>query len=236
MQKEKKRTCISFWIQITGILLVGVITSVVVLIMADHHDTQENVQTYTVTFADLDGTVIETIEVERGKGVHPPKLSYEGVFRGWSGAFNAVTADIEVHPQFHTITETNLFYFDTVYAEEGKTFALDLRVGGKVNVSSGTLTICYDTDVLTFQKADGMGDCTVTEDKAGELVIVFDGKTPITTQALLTQLQFRAERKDAYCTELSLSASDMKVVVDGQELPADCATINNKVYFLQEVG
>lgn len=118
MRKNKRKIGIPFWVQILAILLVGVLASGVVLLLApDKQQTapQETVVQHTVTFAYQDGTVIETKTVEEGKGVFPPVLETNGVFRGWSAGFNAVKADIEVHPVFYNIKEENLFYFDSVY-------------------------------------------------------------------------------------------------------------------------
>lgn len=230
---------IPFWIQIVAILLAGVIASGVAFLIARNSITthqNESQEKHTVTFAYLDGTVITTKEVSHGKGVFPPELTDEGVFRGWSNGFNAVVADVEAHPVYHSITENNLFYFDSVYVQEGTEFSLDICVGGYVSVSSGELTLEYDVEVLEFLELKDMVQCAVSETTKGELVICFNSDTAIKTETLLSQLRFVAKEKDAYATEVILKASNIKVVAEGQEMPADCATINNKVFFLQEVG
>lgn len=229
---------IPFWIQIVAILLAGVIASGVVFLLARNSITKhqnEKQEKHTVTFAYLDGTVITTKEVSHGKGVFPPELTDEGVFRGWSCGFNIVETDVEAHPVYHTITENNLFYFNSVYVQEGNTFFLNLCVGGNVSVSSGELTLMYDVDVLDFLGSEKTQQCTVTEPTKGKLVIQIESDTVIKTETLLSQLQFLAKEKDVYSTELMLQASDMKSFADGQEIPSDCATINNKVFFLQGV-
>ena len=234
-----KKIRIPFWLQIVAISLAGVLASGVAFWITQEYVSSrqnEELETHTVTFAYLDGTVIETKEVAHGKGTFPPELSNKGVFRGWSAGFNIVENDIEVHPIYYTIKENNLFYFDSVYIQEGKEFSLDVCVGGHVSVSSGELTLRYDPNVLDFLGSDDVKFCTVTESTMGELVICLEGKTAIKTQTLLSQLRFLAKEKDAYSTEITLKASNVKVIADGQEMPADCATINNKVFFLQEVG
>ncbi len=230
MHKEK-RIRIPFWLQILGILSLGVLASIAVWLAAPRPELPK----HTVTFAYLDGTVIETVEVEEGKGVYPPELPDEGVFRGWSKPFNAVTEDVEAHPRFHSIAENNLFYFHAVYVEEGTDFDLELYVGGSVSISSGELTVLYDPAVLTYQKAASLEGCEVTQVQSGELLVKFHRDTPLKEETLLSQLVFHAEEKDAYSTELVLQAENMKIAANGEQLPADCATINNKVYFLQEV-
>lgn len=231
---KRKKVHIPFWLQITCILLAGVLASGAVLLFFTIRE-KKQLETHTVTFAYLDGSVIETKEVEEGKGVYPPIIQSKGVFRGWSKAFNAVEHDLEVHPQFHTIAETNLFYFNSVYVKEGTDFTLDICLGGTVHISSGTLIINYDTNVLSYKSFEEMGNCLVTEENAGELHIQFSTETPLTEAGLLTQLSFYAKEKDAYCTQLDLRISDPVLHWEGKDMPADCATINNKIYFLQEV-
>lgn len=243
MQKNKRKMSIPFWIQILAILLVGVLASGVVLLFAPEKPQptpetppETNVVKHTITFAYLDGTVIETKTVEEGKGVFPPILETNGVFRGWSAGFNAVKADVEVHPIFYDIKEENLFYFDSVYVKEDTEFALDLYVGGKVNLSSGTITLSYDPDVLEFKNADGMESLDVSAYKDGELTITFSSDTPLNEKTLISQLTFYAKKKDAYSTQVNLSANNAVIVSDDKETTVNCATINNKIYFLQEVG
>ena len=174
MRKSMKKINIPFWIQILIILLIGVVASIIVLIVINKFGGLKNdLPEYTVTFAYSDGTVIEKKTVEEGKGVFPPEIEKTGVFRGWSAGFNSVRSDIEVHPVFHNISEENLFYFDSVYVKEGKKFTLDVYVDGKVSISSGTLLLSYDPEVLEYKKSKGLNSLNITEDTIGELVISF---------------------------------------------------------------
>lgn len=236
--KDKKMPPIPFWLQITGILMIGAFASLIIFLAAGFQGAgqTESLPKHTVTFAYLDGTIIETKEVEHGKGVFPPELDGEGIFRGWNVGFNAVTTDVEAHPEYYNGSEDNLFYFDAVYVQEGNEFSLGVSVGGHVGFSSGELTLRYDTDVLEFIEAEENVQCTVTEEQAGEIKIQMQSAESITEQALISKLVFRAKEKNAYCTQIDLSAANVKTVVGGQEIPADHATINNKVFFLQEVG
>lgn len=228
MNKEKG---IPFWLQIAGILLLGVLASLIVRAVYPGADLPR----YTVTFAYQDGSVIETKEVTEGKGVYPPEYVGDGIFRGWSGRFNQVTADVEVHPSVYPVSEDNFFYFHSVYVEEGTKFALDVHLGGRVSISSGELTVLYDPEVLEYLGAEPMDGCEAAQNGEGELKLVFSSTEPIRTECLLSKLNFRALEKDAYSTEVQLQAKNMIIVTGEGERPADCATINNKVYFLQEV-
>ncbi len=234
MPRNKRKISIPFWVQISVILLAGVIASGIILFLAPGKQQPEQ-KIHTVTFAYPDGTVIETKSVKEGNGVFPPNLEIDGVFRGWSAGFNAVNADIEVHPVFYSIKEENLFYFDSVYAKEDTEFVLDLYVAGIVNLSSATITLSYDADVLEVKEIHGITSLEISENKAGELTISFSESTPLTQKTKISQLTFYAKKMDAYSTQVNLVARDAQIFINGSTQPATCATINNKIYFLQEV-
>ncbi len=237
MQKNKRRIKIPFWIQIVLILFTGVLLSCIVLIIGNSiTQTKQEIVNHTVTFAYLDGTIIETKTVEDGKGVVPPDMDNDGVFRGWSAGFNKVKSDIEVHPIFYNALEENLFYFDSLYVKEGTKFILNVYVGGNVDVSTGTLSLSYDTEVLKYKKAETSEISEVSEDKSGEITINLDSKTPLKEKTLIAQLAFYAKKKDAYSTYIDLTVKNAETIVAGQQKPVAFATIKNKIYFLQEVG
>lgn len=238
MKKGNRKISIPFWAQISGILLIGVLASAIVFLCAPDKSEEplnEKQSEHIATFAFQDGTVIERKTVKNGKCVFPPSLESEGVFRGWSGDFNGANGDIEVHPVFYNIVEENLFYFDSVYVKEGEEFTLDLYIGGTVNASSGTIVLNYDPDVLKYKESDGMESVKVKKQKTGELRISFDCDTPLKEETLLTQLTFYAKEKDAYSTQVNLTASDVQCFIVDEAQDATYATINNKIYFLQEV-
>lgn len=234
-RKESKRK-IPFWLQIVLILAIGIAASGIVLIVA--HGKKGNDQTdavmHTVTFCYDDGTIIEQKEAKDGAWVFPPDYAGEGVFRGWNTAINRVTMDTEAHPMIYDIVEDNLFYFDSMYVQEGEKFSLDLFVGGNVNVSSGELTLEYDPAVLTYQKANGDIPCEFSEEIPGTLKITFSAPEPITETTKLASITFRAEIADVYSTQVLLSAENVKLQSKNGETIVDFATINNEIYFLQE--
>lgn len=237
MRKIKKRIRIPFWIQILLIIFIGILLSCIVLIISNViSQTNQEVVNHTVTFAYSDGTVIETKTVEEGKGVIPPNIESNSVFRGWSAGFNQVKSDVEVHPVFYNPSEENLFYFDSVYVKEGTKFTLNVYVGGNVDVSNGTLSLNYDTDVLKYKKAETFNISKVSENKSGEITINLDSKTPLKEKTLIAQLTFYAKKKDAYSTHIDLIVKNAETIVAGKSNSVAFATIKNKIYFLQEVG
>ena len=219
------------WLQLVLILLVGIILSVVVLwIVLDY-----TAERHTVTFAYGDGTVIAAAQVKDGHGVFPPVPVSDKVFRGWDKALNNVTGDLEVHPTFFNIANDNLFYFDSLYVKEGKTFKLDLYVAGTVCFSMGEIEVCYDPEVMEYKKASAFDACTITEAEPGKLLVTVESGENITEKTLLSSISFKTKKKDVYSSQISLTAKSVQYRSAGQMLPADCATLNNKIYFLQEV-
>ena len=67
--------------------------------------TDPEVKTYTVTFKDHDGTVLETETVEEGKAATAPAdPTREGyTFEGWDKTFDKVTADMEVTATYKAV-------------------------------------------------------------------------------------------------------------------------------------
>lgn len=240
--KKQKKKC-PFWLQILIIVGLGAIVSGAVFFIIfsikntnNKNETSDtNTEKHTVTFAEQDGTVIETKTVSEGKGVFPPECKTGMVFRGWSGAFNNVTADTEVHPQFMEISDDNLFYFNSVYVQEGKEFTVDVKLGGKVKLSSATLSISYDPEVMEFVKSEDERVCNIAKKEDGELTLSLQSDSAITEATQLSALTFKAKEKDVYATQIDLSCTDGKYIEKGAEKPATTATLNNKIYYLQEV-
>ena len=233
VQDKKEPSGMPFWLQIVLILLFGVLASIGVYIVGRNRNTT----TYTVTFAYDDGTIIDQKQVKAGKGVEPPEYVSDMVFRGWNSPINNVQQDMEVHPMFYTISDdVNLFYFNSVYVREGKDCLLDLNLTGEVNLSSAELVLSYDTNVLQFKSENSADICTVKEKEHGTLAITINSDEPVTEKTLISQLKFHAKKADAKWTEIGLKSKGAKIEVNGMEYDIESSTINNKIYFLQEVG
>ena len=226
MRVKRKDGKIPFWIQVTAIILVGVIASLsVVLYFQD-----KNAERFTVTFAYADGTSIEKKQVKAGKGVFPPIIETNGVFRGWDMAINEVTQNVETHPMIYTIVEDNLFYFDSVYVKEGKRFTVDLFVAGNVNISNGELLLEYDPEVIEYKKYDGLDLSNIEKTEDGQLSIEFNSKSVLSEKTELAKITFYAKKKDVYATQIDLISKETKVVSNKSEVVVDNATINNNIY------
>ncbi len=229
---DKKKKGLTLLLQIVAILLIGIVTSVGTYLFIQ----DKNRERFTVTFAYGNGEIIEQKVVKSGSGVIPPDYNTECVFRGWDKIINNVSADMEVHPLLYYIVEDNLFYFDSVYAREGRKFSIDLMLAGKVNVSNGELTLKYDEKVMKYMSFDSSEAIEITQTNPGELIVRFNREYILTEKHKLAQLNFYAKRRDVKYSQITLSANEANVWFNGEEIPADCATINNNIYFLQEVG
>lgn len=196
---------------------------------------EDSLPVYTVTFAYQDGSVIETKQAKEGRGVYPPDLDAPGVFQGWSKPINNITADTEVHPLYYSIADENLFCFDSVYVKEGEEFAIELILTGEVNISSAELTVSYDTDVMEFVGSSEDNYCTISNEGDGNLTVCMNSDEPLKEATLLSEIRFKALKKDVYSSQIDLICKSAKVSQSGADVPATVSTLNNKVYYLQEV-
>ncbi len=237
MKKEKKRKSLPFWAQIILILACGAILGGAVygtIRYVKWRQYEDSLPIYTVTFAYQDGTTIETKHVKEGRGVYPPEFNAPGVFQGWSKPINNVKADTEVHPLYYTIADENLFCFDSVYVKEGDEFTIKLILTGEVNISSAELTVSYDTNVMEFAGTNGENHCSISNEGDGKLIVCLNSDEPIKEETLVSEIKFKALKKDVYSTQIDLSCKNAKVSQSGVDAPATVSTLNNKIYYLQE--
>ncbi len=176
-------------------------------------------------------------QVHHGNGVLPPDLATEDVFRGWSAPFNAVTRDMETHPSlYYSKEDDNLFCFDSVYVREGEEFTIELMLRGKVCISSAELTLAFDGEVMDYLGSEVSEYFAVEPTASGALNLRLNSPQLIQEPTLLARIQFRAKPMDVYFTQISLQSKQATTVVSDQELPVTISTINNNIYYLQEVG
>lgn len=236
--KDKKSRSIPFWGQIVIILLCGVAISGAVygtIRYIKWRQYEESLPKYTVTFAYQNGDVIATKQTKAGRGVLPPILDSSRVFQGWSKPINNVMADMEVHPLYYSIEDENLFCFDSVYVKEGDEFTIEILLTGSVNISSAELSIEYDPDVMSFVTAHNSDWCTVSYSEDGKLLLLLNSENPITDTITLSDIKFKAQQKDVYSSQIDLICKEAKVNQSGVGVPATASTLNNKIYYLQEV-
>ena len=239
MKKGKnKKTSIPFWLQILIILICGAVISCAIygtIKFIKWKQYEESLPRYTVTFAYQSGEIIETRQAKEGRGVYPPQFDSSGVFQGWSKPINKVTADIEVHPLYYSIADENLFCFDAVYVKEGKEFVIKLMLTGEVNISSAELTISFDPDVMKYVETNKENNCSVSVEDKGVLLLKLNSDEPVRETTALAEIRFKALKKDVFSSQIDLSCKNAKLRNSGVDVPATVSTLNNKVYYLQEV-
>lgn len=229
---KKNRKELPLWVEIVAILLAGVIASIgLYLYIKD-----KNTNRYDVVFALGDGTILAQKTIKEGKGIIPPELDTDYVFRGWDKAINNIICDTEVHPLLYNIEDNNLFYFDSEYVKEGKTFLIDLILAGNVEISKCKLTMEYDEEVMEYKSCENSEFIKLEQESPGKLIIHFSSDENLKEKTELTQLKFYAKKKNVEYSQITLSASDVMLLSNGKEVYGECATINNNIYFLQEVG
>ena len=237
-QKKEKRKRLPFWWQIVIILFCGAIVGGGVYGTVRYirwRQYEDSLPVYTVTFAYQDGSVIETKQAKEGRGVYPPDFDAPGVFQGWSKPINNITKDTEVHPLYYSIADENLFCFDSVYVKEGEEFTVKLKLTGEVSISSAELTLQYDTDVMEFVGSSDKEHCTLSDKGDGNLILQLSSDDSLTEETLLSEIRFKALKKDVYSSQIDLTCKNAKLKQSGADVPATASTLNNKIYYLQEV-
>jgi hypothetical protein len=98
------------------------------------------------------------------------------------------------------------------------------------------LTLFYDREVMDYLSSE-VSDCvSVEQTEDGNLTLRLDSPQPIREPMLLARIRFYAKPMDVYSTQISLQAKQATTVVSGKELSATISTLNNNIYYFQEVG
>lgn len=123
-------------------------------------------QTYTVTFADYDGTTLETKTVNSGTTAElPANPSKSGAtFLGWSGNYTNVTKNETVTAVYDDTK--NVFMLSNAEGKVGDTVTMTLRLDGDVKLA-GFDVLLNHTDNLVFEGIQ-------LEDEDGEIHWVTD--------------------------------------------------------------
>ena len=116
--------------------------------------TKPAVTTYTVTFKDYDGTVLNTQKVEKGKGATAPADPKRENFKfaGWDKSFKKVTSDLVVTATY-TTTKT-VIYAEHVSVKKGTgKVTMNIRVINNPGIMGAVLKVSVDDKVLSFKEA-----------------------------------------------------------------------------------
>ena len=112
------------------------------------------VDTFTVTFKDFDGTVLNTQKVENGKGATAPADPKRENFKfaGWDKSFNKITSDLVVTATY-TTTKT-VIYAEHVSVNKGTgEVTMNIRVINNPGIMGAVLKVSVDDKVLGLKEA-----------------------------------------------------------------------------------
>ena len=107
---------------------------------------KDTVQTYTVTFADYDGTTLKTQVVESGSSATPPADPERNgyTFTGWDRSYSNVTSNITVTATYsQNVTVTPVMTVSSVVAQPGGTVDVTITFTNNPGVNSATLAVEY---------------------------------------------------------------------------------------------
>ena len=112
--------------------------------------------TYTVTFVDHDGSIIEAVIVESGSSATAPTApTRDGyTFIGWDKAFDNVTSDMTVtalYEQNAVITDPT-FVVGNATASNGDTVQIPISVVNNPGIASIVIQASYDESILTLSE------------------------------------------------------------------------------------
>ena len=120
----------------------------------DISSTPSAVDTFTVTFKDFDGTVLNTQKVEKGKGATAPADPKRENFKfaGWDKSFKKITSDLVVTATY-TTTKT-VIYAEHVSVNKGTgEVTMNIRVINNPGIMGAVLKVSVDDKVLSFKEA-----------------------------------------------------------------------------------
>lgn len=116
--------------------------------------TKPAVDTFTVTFKDFDGTVLNTQKVEKGKGATAPADPKRENFKfaGWDKSFKKITSDLVVTATY-TTTKT-VIYAEHISVNKGTgEVTMNIRVINNPGIMGAVLKVSVDDKVLSFKEA-----------------------------------------------------------------------------------
>ena len=112
------------------------------------------IETYTVTFKNYDGTVLETQKVEKGKGATAPAdpVREHFTFAGWDKSFDKVTSDLVITATYTTTKA--VIYAEHVEVNKGTDeVTMNIRIINNPGIMGAVLKVSVDDKVLSFKEA-----------------------------------------------------------------------------------
>jgi len=166
--------------------------------------TKPAVDTFTVTFKDFDGTVLNTQKVENGKGATAPADPKRENFKfaGWDKSFKKITSDLVVTATY-TTTKT-VIYAEHVSVNKGTgEVTMNIRVINNPGIMGAVLKVSVDDEVL------GLKEATKTEYPGLTLTIPGPKNTASPYTFMLDSLELAKEdKKDGTLFTITFKVKD----------------------------
>lgn len=126
-------------------------------------------KSYNVKFYSDNKELLKIDTVKSGESANPPvepELSYGSIFQKWDTDFSAVTKDLEVNPEFETISgKENVFALTGAYGKKDDTAITSLTLCGDVALSGFDITVEYDKDELSLDSVFGNDESVIFNEK-----------------------------------------------------------------------
>ncbi len=134
------------------------------------------IEYHSVVFYSNDGSIVQMGVVADGGALPPPslpELAYGDVFEKWEHLAENVVTDLQIRPVFYPVKDkTNVFALPGIYAENGETVDIPLRLCGAVLLSGFDLTVDYDSAQLQLEDVPYEDDAVVLNaEEAGRIRI-----------------------------------------------------------------
>lgn len=182
---------------------------------------------YTVTFMDYNGLVLDTVTVKEGKtattSVTPTRDGY--TFKGWSSSLLNITANKTVTAQYTLVEANNVF--DIAYKVSGDTVTLTLSLAGNVSLAgfegalifegmTATEVVGNSANVLANLKGDGTVAIAYTS-----ATNVTKGETVLTVTLTKTADNGKALLSLSECFNQSFEDVSYKIIGENMKLESE---------------
>lgn len=193
------------------IFLLGIAVSITIIVLKINAKSTGN--KFTVTFFDANDNKFEIVKVKEGDAAKPKKQLPEvqnAVFKGWDRYINNVTNNLEVHPIYQSVTsDYNAFYIDTYYASEGEELSVNLKLGGIITVTTATIGIAYDEQVLDLIKVNDSDYLSEISADEGYIKLILDfSQLTIKPGEVIDSFRFKVKGSDKI-TDLPIDLTEI---------------------------
>lgn len=190
------------------------------LLLCGCHSKGEAKQSYTVTFLDYKGAVLDSQSVRAGKGAIAPQVPQEEgyEFIGWDRDFSCITSDLQVNALYAFSANPSLMVLEML-ASAGETVTVPVVVQANPGIAGAKFTMVYDPSL------------TLTDAKSGTAFSALDYTGP---GKFMSPCSFTWDSESGEVTEngtvLELTFTVPEDAVSGQSYAINCAYTEGDIY------